>query len=213
MTIFVSIDFACFMNKWLKYILVVSLVAFLFSNEEVSAQVRGSNYIMYGKVEGNDTVVVIIFDEISIYSKKGIPRFYRNMSRLKLAIIAAYPIAKDAEMQLLNMRRNISKMSDEKEIKRYVDKVEDELIKKYTPKLKKMTFYQGAILLKLIDRQTGDSSYSLVKEMKNGFSAFFWQTIARMYGANLKVKYDPNGKDKILEDFVLQYEAQLRSRR
>lgn len=198
------------MNIWIKYVSVIFFWLFLLLNVEVSAQVRGIDYTMYGKVEGQDTIIVLILDPITIYSKKNIPRFYRNITRLKTAIIVTYPIAKDAEQCLKEMRCNISEMDDKKEIRRYVDSVENELIKRYTPKLKKMTYYQGAILLKLIDRQTGNSGYSLVKEIKNGFSAFFWQAIARIYGANLKTRYAPRGKDFILEDLVLQYEEQLR---
>ena len=66
---------------------------------------------------------------------------------------------------------------------------------------------QGRILLKLIDRETGETSYALLKDLKNSFSAVFWQTLARLFGQNLKSEFDPEGEDKLLNDIVLMIEA------
>ncbi len=91
--------------------------------------------------------------------------------------------------------------------KKYVKGVEDDLKRQYTPILKRMSMYQGIVLLKLIDRETGSSSYGLVKELRGGFSALFWQGIARVFGANLKLEYDKDGDDKIIEELIILYES------
>ena len=70
-----------------------------------------------------------------------------------------------------------------------------------------MTYSQGKILIKLIYRETGNSSYDIVKELRGSFSAFIWQTVARIFGYNLKTTYDPAGEDQAIERIVLMIEA------
>ena len=88
-------------------------------------------------------------------------------------------------------------------------KVEKELIKEYTPVLKNMTFSQGKILIKLIDRQTDMTTYDIVKELRGGLSAGIWQGVAKLFDANLKQSYDAEGEDKIIEQIITMYEAGL----
>ena len=83
---------------------------------------------------------------------------------------------------------------------------EDELKAEFEGDLKKLSFKQGIILIKLVDRETGNTSYELVQELRGNFTAFFWQTFARLFGYNLKVKYDPLGDDKEIEDIVVMIE-------
>lgn len=70
-----------------------------------------------------------------------------------------------------------------------------------------MTFSQGKLLIKLIDRETGHTSYALVKELRNGFSAFLWQNVGRIFGMNLKDTYDATGDDQFIEMLIRLYEA------
>jgi hypothetical protein len=79
---------------------------------------------------------------------------------------------------------------------------EKEINEQYGDELKNMTFSQGKILIKLIDRETGDCSYALVQDLRGNFTAFFYQAFARLWGYNLKVKYDPEGTDKQIETIV-----------
>ena len=90
--------------------------------------------------------------------------------------------------------------------KRYIKQVDKELQKKYGPELKKLTITQGRLLIKLIDRQTSSTSYELVKELRGSFSAFMWQSLARLFGENLKEKYDAEEEDKMIEHIVLRIE-------
>jgi hypothetical protein len=77
----------------------------------------------------------------------------------------------------------------------------------FEKEVKRLTVTQGIILVKLIDRETGRTSYQVIKELKGGFTAFFWQGIARIFGNNLKTEYDPENQDKVMEDIVLGIEA------
>ena len=85
-------------------------------------------------------------------------------------------------------------------------KAQDELEAQFGDDLKALTFSQGKILLKLVDRQTGNSSFELVQEFRGKFVAFFWQSFAKLFGYNLKIQYDPLGEDKDIELIVLMIE-------
>lgn len=80
--------------------------------------------------------------------------------------------------------------------------VEQELLVEFEDDLKQLTITQGRILIKLVDRETGSTSYELVKELRGTFSAFFWQTLARLFGSNLKSVYDPYGEDRLIEEII-----------
>jgi hypothetical protein len=87
--------------------------------------------------------------------------------------------------------------------------LEDALTKEITPMLWKMTRYEGKILLKLIDRETDSTVFGIIKELRSGFTAGFYQAMARLFGNNLKLEYDPTGEDRLLEQIVLYYKAGL----
>jgi len=88
-------------------------------------------------------------------------------------------------------------------IKKYINSREKELKKEFTDPLTNLSVYQGKILMKLINREThGHDCYNIVKELKNGFTARFWQTVAFFFGSNLKQPYDATGEDAEIERFV-----------
>ena len=80
--------------------------------------------------------------------------------------------------------------------------LEEELKKEFDGEIRKMSTAQGKILVKLIDRETGDTSYEIVQEFRGNITAFFWQSFSKMFGQDLKSSYDPNGEDKEIEDIV-----------
>lgn len=135
-------------------------------------------------------------------------RLYRDRSRLERMVAKVYPIAKEANATLRVMERELMKIKGKKKQKEYIKSVEKAVKKKYTPVLMKMTTTEGLILLKLIDRETGDTSYELVRELRGGFSAFFWQGVARIFSVNLKSQYDAKGEDRIIEYYIQKYEQE-----
>jgi len=136
-------------------------------------------------------------------------RRLEEIQRLVYNVKTVYPIAKEANRKLDEVEAHLKTIPTKKAQEEYVKQVEKELKAQYTPVLENMTFSQGKILIKLIDRETSNTSYDLVKQLRGSFSAFFWQAIARVFGANLKDTYQRDGDDKIIEEIIQLYEAGL----
>ncbi len=93
-----------------------------------------------------------------------------------------------------------------KEQREYLSKAEREIMNEFEDELKKLTVTQGIILVKLIDRETGQTSYEVVKDLRGGLTAFFWQRIAKLFGNDLKLQYDSEGEDQLIEDIIMAIE-------
>jgi hypothetical protein len=158
-------------------------------------------------IAGTDSIFAhIILPEISIFPEpKDMSRkTLRQYTALELKVKKVYPIAKTAALKLKEYNSVYLSFTKESERKAYVKKIEKDLFAEYEPEIRSMTISQGRILIKLIDRETGHSSYEIIKEFKGGFSAFFWQSVARIFGHNLKSEYDPTNEDRMIEYIVLQ---------
>ena len=158
-------------------------------------------------IENGDTMAMYRFSPIPVYGKQlfDMEKDWRLIRNVKIV----YPIAKFANDKLREMEKTLATMENRRDQERYAKQIEKELKEQYTPIIKKMSFSQGKILIKLIDRQTGQTSYDLVKEMRGNFSAFFWQSLGRLFGMNLKDKYDAEGDDKRIEQIIRYVEAGL----
>ncbi len=141
---------------------------------------------------------VVIFPRL-IFKSRHRARRYRKLIR---DVKRAYPYAIYAKNKLDQMEHEFQNLTTEKERKEYVKSVEKQLMDEFGKELKKLTITQGRILLKLIDRETGNTSYELLKELRGTISAVFWQTIARLFGSDLKSQYDPQGDDFLVERVV-----------
>ena len=128
-----------------------------------------------------------------------------NYLRLERNVLRVLPYAIYAQKRYEQLDRDIAIASSRKEEKRLIKACEDEIKEKFRTEIKNLSISQGAILIKLVQRQTGNSSYELVKEMKGGLSAFFYQSIAKVFGHNLKVDYDPT-EDYEIENIIRGYE-------
>jgi Domain of unknown function (DUF4294) len=151
-----------------------------------------------------DTIPNVSIEEVIIFPRLVFKNRYRKRKYGKLVrdVKKAYPYAKLAKDKLVAMESEFVQLETEKEKNKYIKTVEKQLMNEFGTELKKLTVTQGRILLKLIDRETGNTSYELVKELRGTISAVFWQTIARLFGSNLKAQYDPTGKDKLIERVV-----------
>lgn len=157
-------------------------------------------------VERGDSVPLIHLAPIRKYARKPDMRRYARMVR---AVKKVYPIAQEAKRLMADMETELLAMPSKREQKLYIKGIQKRLIREYTPVLKKMTIYEGTILLKLIDRETQSTAFEIVKEFRGGFEAGFWQLFAKMFGNNLKTDYDPKGDDRMLEQIVTYYEKGL----
>lgn len=148
---------------------------------------------------------VLVFPRKEFRSKRFEKRYWRLANRVK----KVYPYAKKAGELLKKYEADYLAANDRKTKRRYIKQAEKELFDEYGPQLKKLTISEGRILIKLIDRQTGHTSYELIKDLKGRLSAFFWQGIARLFGNNLKDEYDPHVEDRLIEEIIFFIDAGL----
>nr|MDQ3049185.1 DUF4294 domain-containing protein [Bacteroidota bacterium] len=117
-----------------------------------------------------------------------------------------YPYAILAAAKLKEYDRILSQIEDVKEREKYMKIAEKQLKKEFGEELKKLSVNQGRILIKLIDRETGKTTYDVVKDMRGSFSAFMWQGVALMFNSSLKSDYDGTGEDKAIEAAIVMIE-------
>lgn len=190
----------------MKYAPIV-IISFLFA--AASARAAGDDpppqkiYTEFRIVDG-DTVWVQKIPPVYIFKKKSEKRKY---DRLVRNVKKVYPIALQAQKRLAKMEEELVCIPRKSQQKEYIRKAERELLREYTPVLKEMTFSQGKILIKLIDRQTERTSYDIVREFRGKFTAAFWQGVARLFDANLKQVYDAEGEDRMIEEIIELYES------
>jgi hypothetical protein len=160
-------------------------------------------------VEGSDTIPLLELPEVRVYERRDFEYLYlkRRYRRMIRNVKRAYPYAQIAGVRLKELDDHLVTLTSEKEQREYINQAEKEIMQEFENEVRKLTVTQGIILVKLIDRETGRTSYQVIKELKGGITAFFWQGIARIFGNNLKTEYDPVNDDRILEDIVLGIEA------
>ena len=152
-----------------------------------------------------DTIAYMSLPIIRVYA----PKVFKNKakqrqwSRLVRNVKKTYPYAVLAANKMKEYEAILINVENEKEKKRLMKLAEEDLKNQFEKDIRNMTFSQGKILIKLIDRETGETSYAIVKELRGTLSAFFWQSIARIFGANLKDEYDAQGDDKMIEEIVI----------
>lgn len=126
-------------------------------------------------------------------------------NRLKYNVLKVLPYAKFAEDRYDRLQRELAVTSGKREQKRLIKTCEKEIKTMFNREIKKMSISQGEILIKLIDRQTGNSSYELVRDLRGGVSAFFYQSVAKIFGHNLKNTYDPDQEREI--EYIIRHHA------
>lgn len=160
-------------------------------------------YTEFRIVDG-DTLWVSKIPTVYVFKNKAEKRRYDKLVR---NVVKVYPIAREAQKRLAEMEAELERIPQKWKQKEYIRKTEKDLLREYTPVLKKMTFSQGKILIKLIDRQTEKTSYDIVRELRGKFTAAFWQGVASLFDANLKQNYDADGEDKMIEEIIELYES------
>lgn len=146
-----------------------------------------------------EVVITNVKDTISVDERK-------NLALLKRRTLKVYPYAKAAADKITMLNNNLARLKTEKEKKKYAKIVEKYLEDEFEGRLKKLTRKEGQILVKLIHRQTGESTFDLIKEHKSGWKAFWSNRVAHMFNLDLKMKYSPATvpEDYHIEGFLLQ---------
>lgn len=124
-----------------------------------------------------------------------------RFNRLRYNVLKVMPYAMFARREYTKLQSELPKVHGRKEKRLLIRAFETEIKDMFNREVKNLTITQGGILIKLIDRETGNSSYDLLKDMKGGFTAFFYQSIARIFGNNLKNTYDPQ-EDRDIEAII-----------
>lgn len=145
---------------------------------------------------------------ISKLSPKKLAKVQKEWNRLRNAVYVTYPYARVAGRTINEMNQALAGIKDKKKRKEYIKSREKELRQQFTEPLSQLSVYQGRVLMKLINRQTGNNCYAIIKEYKGGFNARTYQTVAFFFGSNLKQDYDLNDKtDRQIESFVQEIDA------
>lgn len=191
---------------FLTFLAVVSYISIL-AQDTANRPIDPKNkqvYIVPAIIIDGDTLAHFTLHEVEVVTKSGID--VKQLDYLTRCVMKAYPYARITAETLREMDQELAKIHTKKERKKYLDWAEDELKNAFEKDLKKLTYNQGRILIKLVNRETGRTSYELIRELKGGFSAFMWQGVARLFGANLKTEFDAKKEDHIIDIIVHKIE-------
>jgi len=185
--------------------LFLFFVIFVLSSQKMLSQ--DDNNSIYFKIEGDSIYKKEInLNEVIIYKPV---EFINDKERLdyfvlKRKVTKVYPYAKMASERLSKLNTRLDKIKSKRKQKKYTKMLEKFLQEELTAELKRLTRTEGQILVKLIYRETGSSAYSLVRELRNGFRAFTYNTIAKVFKISLKETYDPLNvrEDLFIEDIL-----------
>ena len=192
------------------FALIISLTCHGQSEKQVSADtVRSVYHVLKEATFDGQTYPLVELKEIVVYGKmpRGVRFNYRRHARLVYNVRRVYPYAIIVRNEFGRINRLLETLPTEKARENFLRQYEKELLDTYEGDIRKLTFTQGKILIKLIDRETQNTSYDLIREYRGKFSAFFWQGIARIFGSDLKTNYDPEGDDYLIEEVVREIEA------
>ena len=146
---------------------------------------------------------VYVYPEPTFKTKKQQQAYMRLVKNVKKVL----PIAKEARQMLIETAEYIETLPTQKERDEHLKRVEAAIVAEYKPRMKKLTFSQGKLLIKLIDRECNATAYETIQAFIGPVRSGMWQAFAWMFGASLKKGYDPEGVDRLTERVVLMVEA------
>jgi hypothetical protein len=197
-----------------KSVLFIGSLFIAISGSGQSKATPETQYPIFATHGANDTIIcsAVVYEGDTIEAKilagvyvwaKGNARARAAWTRLRNAVYVTYPYAKQAGYVFNDIERHIANNPNKAAVTRYINSREKELKKQFSDPLKNLSVYQGKVLMKLINRETGGTNcYDILKELKGGFTARFWQTVAYVFGSDLKQPYDAAGKDAEMETIV-----------
>jgi hypothetical protein len=153
-----------------------------------------------------DTIGQSWLPTVEVFAKQthALANYWRNWTRLRNAVYVTYPYAKKASVVINQVNAQLANVQDESLRKQIIKSKEKELKRDFADRVTNLSVYQGKVLMKLINRETGNNCYELIKEYKGSFNAGFWQTVAFVFGSSLKQQYDPKGEDQEIEKIVME---------
>jgi len=201
------------MFRFVSYKLATLLVVFAFLNggkvNLFAQQVNNRDTIIsYAIIYNGDTIEAKTLVDVNFYSRltQAQRENQAKWTRLRNAVYVTFPYALRAGIVINDINRKLVSVSNEQERKNYIKSREKELRKEFTTPLTNLSIYQGKVLMKLINRETGNNCYEIIKEYKGGLTARLYQTVAFFFSSSLKQPYDKNGEDVEVEKIVREVE-------
>jgi hypothetical protein len=189
-----------------RIILIIGLSLFL-PKDAPARQVEG-----FPGNAGRDSIKHILLPEVQVVGKVRGKRFYARArerdARLRHNVRKAYPYAREAARRIEQIEARLASVTGGKERKEIVAAEYKNLMRTFKEPLMKLTITQGRILVRLVFRETQKSSFHHVKEYRGSVNAYFWQSLALLFGNNLKAGYDPDGDDREIEEIVQEIERE-----
>ena len=164
--------------------------------------------VTYAVIYDGDTIEAKTLESVLVFRRLTDEqrRARAEWTRLRNAIYVTYPYAKRAGIIMNDINAHMAGMTNREDRKKYIHSREKELRKDFSDPITNLSVYQGKVLMKLINRETGNNCYEIIKEYKGGLTARFYQTVAFFFGSNLKQPYDKAGDEKEMEKIVQEVE-------
>ena len=195
------------MKRILLIAFFISFIAVHLQAQEQTTTING--YLVSACIYEGDTIASLrmptlyCFKPLKFKNKRQQQQYARMVRNVKKTL----PIAKEVNRAIIETYEFLQTLPNEKAREKHLQAVEKSVKEQYTPRMKKLTFSQGKLLIKLINRETDSSSYELVKAFLGPFKAGFYQAFAAIFGASLKKQYHPEGEDAMVEQIVLLVES------
>jgi len=199
--------------------LAVSILTFLLIQTGVSAQTDSSRqnsdtvpdrvYFINQVERDGEVLPEIEIKEVTIIGYQEMSGLFPawRYQRLVYNLKKVYPYAMIVRSDLSDVNAILEKIPDDMSRRKYLKDYERKIFAEYEDDVRNMTITQGRLLIKLIDRETQNTSYELIRQYRGNFTAAFWQAIARIFGSNLKDRYDRYGDDLLIELIINEIEA------
>ena len=194
-------------------ILFIVFISTLFAQGDLKPYQLGDSlpeggFILRAIIVDNETVPHVMLGEVIIVP----PYHFRNKrerqrySRLVRYVRKVYPYSIMIKNTYYEINEELAYYENSKDRRKFINLKEDQLKNEFEGQLRKLTFTQGRILMKLVDRETGNTTYEVVREFKGTFNAVLWQSVALVFGSNLKKGYDSKGDDRMIEHIIVKIE-------
>ncbi|MDZ4664817.1 MAG: DUF4294 domain-containing protein [Bacteroidota bacterium] len=186
-----------------KFTLFLALL-FQFDFAKAQTALIGEGIRCYAVIENNDTVPIFYLDEVGVTTNMVFKtkRMYEQWTRVKFNVKKVYPYAILASAKLKQYDILLAKIEDEDKRKAFLRVCEKDLRHEFEDELKGLSVSQGRVLMKLINRETGKTTYAIVKELRGSFQAAMWQAFARLFGNDMKAQYEAATEDIMIEKAI-----------
>lgn len=189
-----------------KLFSLLAIMAVAFGGKTASAQSANDTILVSMVIYNGDTIEAKTLENVRLYARMTAAqrRSAAKYNRLRNAVYVTYPYARRAGAIMNDINEKMANITARDKRKQYIKSREKELKKEFADPITNLSVYQGKVLMKLINRETGNNCYEIIKEYKGGLTARFYQTVAFFFNSNLKQSYDADTDDATIESIVLE---------